>query len=885
MFNSQKLREYDGSFLEFKGMNKNIELKDHQKNAVARILLGGNTLLAHCVGAGKSFEMIAAIMEQKRLGLSNKPLLIVPKSIVSQMEAEFLRLYPSANILAVKDKDFEKKNRQKFVARIATGEYDCVIMSHSQFEMIPLTKEREIYYKQLELDELTEYLAQLKTSKGDNWSIKRIEDTVKKRNEEMGKLLDTPRDNTISFEQLGVDSLFVDEAHNFKNMAIFSKINNVAGIPTASSKKAFDMRLKCRYINEISGGKGLVFATGTPVSNTMAEMYVMQSFLQPERLEELGINAFDAWIGSFGEIQASLELKVAGNGYKVKNRVKNFQNVPELMTVFKEVADIQTADMLNLPVPKIRNGGPIVVECEMDETQNEILEMLIERADALERGGVDPSEDNMLKLTNEAKQLGTDARLLNPDAPSNPQGKLFKCAEMIYKEYEQSNKDGKIGCQLVFSDMGTPKQDGTFDIYNTVKQHLIDFGIPGEEIAFIHDAKNDAQKDLLFKKTRTGQVKVLFGSTDKCGTGVNVQTHLVAMHHIDCPWKPSAIEQRNGRGVRQGNENEEIAIYHYITKGSFDAYSWSLVENKQKFISQIMTSKPVGRTCEDIDEAALNYGVFKAVATGDDTIREKMELENDLTRLRMLKSGYNRIHQENETKVNRTLPLEIAKSRDKIGIYLQELAYQQSAPVPLNEEGEPIFKMKILGTEYFTHKDAGLALNQAIAHLKVNEQVEVGEYNGYNITVALQPKNLTGEVGEKTLMLKRIDGKVSHEVLIGLSTIGNIIKINNLYNSFDKCLEKEKMYLEKLETDLEVAKQELTKGFPHEDEMRQKEQRLKEIDEIMTSADVDVFDESFDSDEIAETKRELGFKDSSNDTFNESYDEDGDKSWGSGHSL
>lgn len=885
MFNSQKLREYDGSFLEFKGMNKNIELKDHQKNAVARILLGGNTLLAHCVGAGKSFEMIAAIMEQKRLGLSNKPLLIVPKSIVSQMEAEFLRLYPSANILAVKDKDFEKKNRQKFVARIATGEYDCVIMSHSQFEMIPLTKEREIYYKQLELDELTEYLAQLKTSKGDNWSIKRIEDAVKKRNEEMGKLLDTPRDNTISFEQLGVDSLFVDEAHNFKNMAIFSKINNVAGIPTASSKKAFDMRLKCRYINEISGGKGLVFATGTPVSNTMAEMYVMQAFLQPERLEELGINAFDAWIGSFGEIQASLELKVAGNGYKVKHRVKNFQNVPELMTVFKEVADIQTADMLNLPVPKIRNGGPIVVECEMDETQNEILEMLIERADALERGGVDPSEDNMLKLTNEAKQLGTDARLLNPDAPSNPQGKLFKCAEMIYKEYEQSNKDGKIGCQLVFSDMGTPKQDGTFDIYNTVKQHLIDFGIPGEEIAFIHDAKNDAQKDLLFKKTRTGQVKVLFGSTDKCGTGVNVQTHLVAMHHIDCPWKPSAIEQRNGRGVRQGNENEEIAIYHYITKGSFDAYSWSLVENKQKFISQIMTSKPVGRTCEDIDEAALNYGVFKAVATGDDTIREKMELENDLTRLRMLKSGYNRIHQENETKVNRTLPLEIAKSRDKIGIYLQELAYQQSAPVPLNEEGEPIFKMKILGTEYFTHKDAGLALNQAIAHLKVNEQVEVGEYNGYNITVALQPKNLTGEVGEKTLMLKRIDGKVSHEVLIGLSTIGNIIKINNLYNSFDKCLEKEKMYLEKLETDLEVAKQELTKGFPHEDEMRQKEQRLKEIDEIMTSADVDVFDESFDSDEIAETKRELGFKDSSNDTFNESYDEDGDKSWGSGHSL
>lgn len=860
MFNSVKLREYDGSFLEFPGMNANISLKQHQKNAIARILLGGNTLLAHCVGAGKSFEMIASVMEQKRLGLVNKPLMIVPKAIVSQMESEFMRLYPSANILAVKDKDFDKKNRQRFIARIATGDYDCVIMSHSQFEMIPLTQEREIVYKKQEIDELQAYLRDLKDAKGDSWSVKRIEDAIKKREEELNKLMDVPRDNTICFEQLGVDALYVDEAHNFKNMAIFSKINNVAGIPTASSKKAFDMRMKCRYINEISGGKGLVFATGTPVSNTMAEMFVMQSFLQPERLKELGINVFDAWLGSFGEIQASLELKVAGNGYKVKNRVKNFQNVPELMTIFKEVADIQTADMLELPVPKLRTGQPIIVECEMDDAQTEILESLIERADALESGGVDPSVDNMLKLTNEAKLLGTDARLLDPDAPDNPQGKLFRCAETVYKEYEIHNRDGKIGCQLVFSDMGTPKADGTFDVYNTVKNYLIDLGIPKEEIAFIHDAKNDAERQDIFRKTNAGQIKVLFGSTDKCGTGVNVQTHLVAMHHIDCPWKPSAIEQRNGRGIRQGNENEEIAVYHYITKGSFDAYSWSLVENKQKFISQIMTSKPVGRTCEDIDEAALNYGVFKAVATGDDTIREKMELENDLTRLRMLKSAYNKKRRDAELRVSRSIPLAIAQTKEKIEVFEQEIAYQKAHPA-VNEDGEATFSMMI-GSEIFTtHKDAGFALNQAVSKLKCRDNLVVGEYNGYTMTAAITQKNLTGEVGEKTIYLKRKDGgKASHEVIIGLSTLGNIVKINNVYNSFEKSLNKEKGNLQKYESELLIAKEELAKGFPYESEIREKEQRLKEIDALVTSQDVDVFDENFDSDMNKVEKRNIETK-------------------------
>lgn len=544
----------------------------------------------------------------------------------------------------------------------------------------------------------------------------------------------------------------------------------------------------------------------------------------------------------------------------MKNRVKNFQNVPELMTIFKEVADIQTADMLELPVPKLRTGQPIIVECEMDDAQTEILESLIERADALESGGVDPSVDNMLKLTNEAKLLGTDARLLDPDAPDNPQGKLFRCAETVYKEYEIHNRDGKIGCQLVFSDMGTPKADGTFDVYNTVKNYLIDLGIPKEEIAFIHDAKNDAERQDIFRKTNAGQIKVLFGSTDKCGTGVNVQTHLVAMHHIDCPWKPSAIEQRNGRGIRQGNENEEIAVYHYITKGSFDAYSWSLVENKQKFISQIMTSKPVGRTCEDIDEAALNYGVFKAVATGDDTIREKMELENDLTRLRMLKSAYNKKRRDAELRVSRSIPLAIAQTKEKIEVFEQEIAYQKAHPA-VNEDGEATFSMMI-GSEIFTtHKDAGFALNQAVSKLKCRDNLVVGEYNGYTMTAAITQKNLTGEVGEKTIYLKRKDGgKASHEVIIGLSTLGNIVKINNVYNSFEKSLNKEKGNLQKYESELLIAKEELAKGFPYESEIREKEQRLKEIDALVTSQDVDVFDENFDSDMNKVEKRNIETK-------------------------
>ena len=496
----------------------------------------------------------------------------------------------------------------------------------------------------------------------------------------------------------------------------------------------------------------------------------------------------------------------------------------------------------------------------MDDAQTEILESLIERADALESGGVDPSVDNMLKLTNEAKLLGTDARLLDPDAPDNPQGKLFRCAETVYKEYEIHNRDGKIGCQLVFSDMGTPKADGTFDVYNTVKNYLIDLGIPKEEIAFIHDAKNDAERQDIFRKTNAGQIKVLFGSTDKCGTGVNVQTHLVAMHHIDCPWKPSAIEQRNGRGIRQGNENEEIAVYHYITKGSFDAYSWSLVENKQKFISQIMTSKPVGRTCEDIDEAALNYGVFKAVATGDDTIREKMELENDLTRLRMLKSAYNKKRRDAELRVSRSIPLAIAQTKEKIEVFEQEIAYQKAHPA-VNEDGEATFSMMI-GSEIFTtHKDAGFALNQAVSKLKYRDNLIIGEYNGYTMTAAITQKNLTGEVGEKTIYLKRKDGgKASHEVIIGLSTLGNIVKINNVYNSFEKSLNKEKGNLQKYESELLIAKEELAKGFPYESEIREKEQRLKKIDALVTSQDVDVFDENFDSDMNKVEKRNFETK-------------------------
>ena len=640
-FNNIRLREYDGSHLQFPGMNPAIELKPHQKNAIARILLGGNTLLAHCVGAGKSFEMMAACMEQKRLGLANKTVMVVPKPLIGQTASEFLRLYPSANILVATERDFEKSRRKRFISRIATGDYDCVIMSHSQFEKIPISAERKQRMLNEQIEEITFAIDDMKMRNGERWTIKQMESQKKKLEQQIKELADESRkDDLITFEELGIDSIIVDEAHNFKNLAIFSKMNNVSGISSSGAKKSTDMQLKCQYISEINNGRGIVFATGTPISNTMCEMYVMQLYLQKPALEQMGIYHFDSWAANFGEVTTALELTVEGSGFRFKSRFNKFTNLPELMNIFREVADVQTADMLDLDVPNIRGGKPIIVESEPDWYVKQVMEDFVVRAERIRNGGVNPSEDNFLKITHEARLLGTDARLIDKDAPNNVDGKLNKVAENVWNEYKLAKDNGIIGCQLIFSDIGTPGGDKDFTVYDYLKETLIKYGIPEEEIAFVHDAKSDAQREVLFKEMRTGKKKVLIGSTDKCGTGVNVQTHLVALHHVDCPWKPSSIEQREGRGIRQGNENEEVAIYRYVTKGTFDAYNWSLVENKQRFISQVMTSKAISRTCEDIDEATLSYAEIKAVATGNPLIKEKMEIDNEVQRLKLLKSSY-----------------------------------------------------------------------------------------------------------------------------------------------------------------------------------------------------------------------------------------------------
>ncbi len=588
-FNNIRLREYDGSHLEFPGMNPDIHLEEHQVNAIARVLMGGNTLLAHCVGAGKSFEMMASCMEQKRLGLANKTVMVVPKSLIGQTASEFLRLYPSANILVASENDFSKKRRQQFIARIATGDYDCIIMSHSQFEKIPISKERQQELMNRQIDELNMAIADIKAENGENWSVKQMEAQKKRLEEQMKELVETvDRDDVITFEELGIDSIMVDEAHAFKRLTIFSKMTNVAGITGAGSKRAMDMYLKCQYINEINGGRGIVFATGTPVSNTMCEMYVMQSFLQKDALEQLGIYHFDSWAANFGEVMTSLELSVEGNGFRFRNRFNKFVNLPELMNLFKEVADIRTRDTLDLKVPDLRDGNYKIISSEPDWYTKQVMEELVERAERIHSGGVDPSEDNFLKITNDARLLGTDARLLYPEALENPGGKLNQVVDNVYEEYKRAEDLGIIGTQLVFSDIGTPKSNWKeemlepdyyknghdFDVYNYIKTELVRRGIPAEEIAFVHDAKTDAAREALFKDMRLGNKKILIGSTEKCGTGVNVQTHLVAMHHCDCPWKPSSIEQREGRGLRQGNENESVAVYRYVTKGTFDAYSW-----------------------------------------------------------------------------------------------------------------------------------------------------------------------------------------------------------------------------------------------------------------------------------------------------------------------
>lgn len=837
-FNNIRLREYDGSHLTFPGMNPEIELMPHQKNAVARILLGGNTLLAHCVGAGKSFEMMAACMEQKRLGLAQKTVMVVPKPLIGQTASEFLRLYPSANILVATERDFEKSRRRQFISRIATGDYDCIIMSHSQFEKIPISEERKRRMLDAQIDEITYAIEQAKEQNGEKWTVKQMEAQRKKLQAQLQALSAAERkDDVITFEELGIDSIMVDEAHGFKNLAIFSKMNNVAGISSSGSQKATDMQLKCQYISETNGGRGIVFATGTPVSNTMCELYVMQLYLQKPALEQMGIYHFDSWAANFGEVTTALELTVEGSGFRFKSRFNRFVNLPELMNIFREVADVQTSDMLHLDVPSLRGGKPIIVESEPDWYVKSVMEEFAARAERIRGGGVSPSVDNFLKITHEARLLGTDARLLEGDAPPNPDGKLDKVADHVWEEYQRGNSDGRIGCQLIFSDIGVPRQSWNaemiqnrsedserwewnssfeFDIYNYLKMQLVKRGIPEKEIAYVHDAKTDAQREALFKDMRTGKKKILIGSTDKCGTGVNVQTHLTALHHVDCPWKPSSIEQREGRGIRQGNENSEIAVYRYVTKSTFDAYNWSVVENKQRFISQVMTSRAVSRTCEDIDEATLSYAEIKAVATGNPLIREKMETDNEVQRLKLLKSSYDSQHYSLQDSFLIRFPKLIAAAKEKLSCVEEDIRHRDAE----QEKGSE-FSITVGNAVYSERVDGGTSMLAAVAACRVGEITHIGAFRGFEL---LAEKNFMG------LNYMVLRGRTEYRVEMSASPVGNMVKLENWFNGMEENREFLEKKIEQYEADLEASKAEYEKPFEHEEEYQRLLARQAELD-------------------------------------------------------
>lgn len=705
-FNSIRNREFDGSNLTFDGMNTKIKLREHQKNAIARTLYGGNTLLAHVVGAGKTFEMVASAMESKKLGLASKSLFVVPNHLTTQIGREFMQLYPSANIMVADKKDFQPKNRKRFIGRIATGEYDAVIIGHSQFEKIPMSKEYQVRHIQDQIDDIVSFIDENKRNRGENFTVKQLEKTKKKLLVRLEKLNDDfKKDDVITFEELGVDKLFIDEAHNYKNLFLHTKMRNVAGIGQSEAFKSSDMYMKCRYMDEMTDGKGVVFATGTPISNSMTELYTMQRYLQYDDLKARGLEHFDAWASTFGETENTFELSPEGTGYRQKTRFSKFYNLPELMSMFKEVADIKTSDMLNLPVPEANFE---VIKTKPTEEQKEILEAISERADAVRNNQVEPTEDNMLKITNDGKKLALDQRLINPLLPDDPNSKVNVCVKNIFSIWDKTKENSST--QLVFSDMSTPKGDGEFNIYDDIRNKLVNMGIPKEEIAFIHEADTDKQKDELFSKVRRGEVRVLLGSTQKMGAGTNVQNKLIALHDLDVPWRPSDLEQRSGRIVRQGNENDKVNIFRYVTENTFDSYLWQTIENKQKFISQIMTSKTPVRVAEDVDEASLSYSEIKALATGNPLIKEKMDLDNEVTKLKMLEANYKSNKYKLEDKVNKIYPQSILKTEMEIQAVKEDIASVEKLG-----EGDTKFTSISLGeNKILDKKEAGEKLLEEI---------------------------------------------------------------------------------------------------------------------------------------------------------------------------
>lgn len=842
-FNSIRPREYDGSHISFDGMNPEITLRKHQVNAIARILYGGNTLLAHEVGAGKTFEMVAAAMESKRLGLCNKSLFVVPNHIVEQFGQEFLQLYPSANVLVTTKKDFETANRKKFCSRIATGDYDAIIISHSQFEKIPMSVERQVTIIQKQIEDITLGIQDLKNNNGERFSIKQMEKTKKGLETRLAKLNDTSRkDDVVTFEELGVDRIFVDEAHYYKNLFLYTKMRNVGGIAQTEAQKSSDLFMKCRYIDELTGGKGVIFATGTPISNSMVELYTMQRYLQYGELEKRHLQQFDAWASTFGETVTAIELSPEGTGYRAKTRFAKFFNLPELMALFKEVADIQTSEMLNLPVPKANYHNVVI---EPSEIQKELVKDLSERAEKIRNRMVDSSVDNMLKITNDGRKLALDQRLTNDMLEDFEHSKVATCADNIYSIWDKTSEDKSA--QLVFCDLSTPRNDGKFNVYDDLKTKLIDRGIPEEEIAFIHDANTDARKQELFNKVRRGQVRVLIGSTQKMGAGTNCQDRLIALHDLDCPWRPSDLIQRSGRIIRQGNKNPEVDIYRYVTEGTFDAYLYQLVENKQRFISQIMTSKTPVRFAEDIDETALSYAEIKALAAGNPDIIEKTELDTQVAKLKLLKQNYLSEKYALEDKVIKYYPNEIKRLENRIEDMKEDIEVFNNNNPPDNS----FEKMNIKGTIFTERKEAGEKIIEICKSMTNPEPLEIGDYKGFKIILSFDTMDRKFYASMKN--------NLSYKTELGSDPSGNITRIDNVLNGIETRLSSIENNLEDTKKNYESAKKEIEKPFPQEEELKTKSKRLDELNIKLNlnNKDKEIIDDGNDiSDDSQECKKE-----------------------------
>ena len=817
-FNSVRPREYDGSHIQFVGMNPEIKLMEHQKNAVAHILYGNNTLLAHCVGAGKTFQMIAAGMESKRLGLAQKSLYVVPNHLLEQWGSDFLRLYPGANILVATKKDFEPANRKRFCSRIATGDYDAVIIGHSQFEKIPLSRERQIALLEDQIADITFSIESAKTQVGEQYTVKQMEKTKKSLKAKLEKLNDqTRKDDVVTFEQLGVDRLFVDESHYYKNLFLYTKMRNVAGISQTDAQKSSDMFMKCRYMDEITGGKGITFATGTPVSNSMTELYTIMRYLQYDTLMNMGMGHFDSWAATFGETVTAIELSPEGTGYRAKTRFARFFNLPELISIFKEAADIQTADMLNLPVPEAEYINEVL---KPSNEQKEMVEAFSERAEQVRGGAVDPRVDNMLKITNDGRKCALDQRLLNDMLPDAGESKVNACVENAFQVWE----DGKDtqATQLIFCDLSTPKTDGTFNVYDDVRNKLVERGIPKEQIAFIHEYNTEVKKAELFAKVRAGQVRILMGSTPKLGAGTNVQDRLLALHHLDCPWKPSDLEQQEGRILRQGNQNDKVKIFRYVTENTFDSYMWQILENKQKFISQIMTSKSPVRACEDVDDTALSYAEIKALATGNEYIKEKMDLDVQVSKLKLLKANHTSQIYRLESDIAKRYPVQITALKEKIAGMRVDADVVKGIDLQDNDH----FAMTVGGKLYTDKKEAGVALISAASGLKsVKSAGQIGEYHGFALS---SEYNFLSNTYTMT-----IKGKCSYKIEFGKDTLGNIQRIHNALSAIGKKLADTEQNLETVQQQLKTAQEEVQKPFPKEAELSEKMERLAELNAML----------------------------------------------------